>query len=380
MRRRLSEWYASAAILWLNACLLFVALNFALALVHARSEPAALGPIRTTIARAHPDLDARSVDALVAESERRLVYDPYTDMTDPPVTGWFVNVDPAGFRRSAGQGPWPPDRANRNVFLFGGSTTFGFGVADEHTIASYLQPLLSEDGRPARVYNFGHSGYYSTQERILFERLLVAGHHPDVAIFVDGLNDFGSPQDEPMNARQLALGFTLAQGSSWTRLASGLPLTMTVRHAARLLGMPFPDHLADVPPLPAWDDPTYLRAVLERYRRSQRAIAGVGAASGVRTVFVWQPVPSYDFPPGADGRWGAAGGIAWARLGYPMMARALADQPDGEGVVWCADVGADGTDAFYVDRVHYAPVMSSRVARCIADGMRAGGREPRPPR
>jgi len=48
------------------------------------------------------------------------------------------------------------------------------------------------------VYNFGRAGYYSTQERILFEYFVAKGVKPDVAIFLDGLNDFFEKEkDEP---------------------------------------------------------------------------------------------------------------------------------------------------------------------------------------
>jgi hypothetical protein len=64
-------------------------------------------------------------------------------------------------------------------------------VTDAQALGSQLQPLLRQKlGRPVVVYNFGQSKYGSTQERLLFEKLLLEGQKPDMAIFVDGLNDF----------------------------------------------------------------------------------------------------------------------------------------------------------------------------------------------
>jgi lysophospholipase L1-like esterase len=371
MLRRTRDSYLGVAIFWLNACLFFVALNTGLALVHGlRSAPPTLGPLRATIARAQPELDPAAVDVLVAESKRAIVYAPYTDMTDPPVAGRFVNVDAAGFRRSTDQGPWPPDPRNRNVFVFGGSTTFGYGVADAHTIASYLQPLLAAaDGRAPRVYNFGHSGYYSTQERILFERLVVAGRRPDVAIFVDGLNDFGAVGDEPMTAQRLAHGFRSTDESALRTVLTALPLTTTMLHVGRALGLVAAETTEQSTP-PAYDDVAYLTSVFDRYRRSKTAIEGVATAYGIRAVFVWQPVATYRFPPADAGRWPDEGANGWARRGYPLVAQAVRAEPPGDDFVWCADVAPDGTERFYVDPVHYAPIMSERVARCIADAVR----------
>lgn len=111
-------------------------------------------------------------------------------------------------------------------------------VGDGDAIASYLQPLVvAADGRPARVYNFGHSGYYSTQERILFTRLVVAGHVPDVAVFVDGLNDSGAVDDVPMTMPRLAAGYRLFENSAFLTALNALPLATTARHVSRLLGI-----------------------------------------------------------------------------------------------------------------------------------------------
>jgi hypothetical protein len=252
------------------------------------------------------------------------------------------------------------------VFVFGGSTTFGYGVADRDTIASYLQPLLrAPEGRPARVYNFGHSGYYSTQERILFTRLVVAGHVPDVAIFVDGLNDSGAVDDVPMTMPRLAAGYRLFENSAFLTALNALPLATTARHVSRLLGIA-PAELTPHSATACPDDPAVVRTTVDRYRRSMKAIAAVGAVNGFRTLFVWQPVPSYRFPPGDAGKWWTGGAITFARHTYPVV-KGMADAGElGRDFRWCADLAADGTEVFYVDRVHYAPVLAERVARCIA--------------
>jgi hypothetical protein len=370
MWRRLRASYGSVAVMWLNTCLLFLVLNVAIALVHRHTAPQPLRPIRSVVARALPDLDGRTIDALIAETERPIAFEPYTDSTDPPVRGTFVNVDAAGFRHSRDQGPWPPDPARHNVFLFGGSTTFGYGVSDADTIASYLQPMLSATGeRPTSVYNFGHSGYYSTQERILFERLVIAGHRPDTAIFIDGLNDFEAFDDLPVTAERLAYAYERLEEPPLRTALWLLPVTTTVAHLGRRLGLVVPK----ATPGQDGDDASRIRVVLDRYRRSKATIAAVGAAHGVRTAFVWHPIPTYDFPPGGDGLRGST--TALAAQGYRQMAAAVAAGEFDADLVWCAGVAADGTAAFYVDFVHYAPVLSERVARCIADAL--GRHDPR---
>src|SRR5712692_403554 len=107
-----------------------------------------------------------------------------------PYAGRYVNVTESGFRLTKNQGPWLPDRTKYlTIFLFGGSTAFGYGLPDGETVASYLQEFFSSccPSRPARIYNFARGGYFSSQERVLLEKLIVAGFIPDMAVFIDGL-------------------------------------------------------------------------------------------------------------------------------------------------------------------------------------------------
>lgn len=75
------------------------------------------------------------------------------------------------------------------VWLLGGSTAFGFGQRDDHTIASEMVRIADERGVPIRVENLGVSGYVNWQETQVFQDLLAAGERPDVAVFLDGAND-----------------------------------------------------------------------------------------------------------------------------------------------------------------------------------------------
>jgi hypothetical protein len=374
---RLRRAYTGVAIFWLNATLVFLVANAGVAVIHSFTDEPDVEESATRLfftremATMFRDLGPAELEQLQRESVGRLVYEPYTEFAEQPFRGRFVNVVEHGFRQSRDQGPWPPDPAYYNVFLFGGSTSFGVGVPDDHTIASVLQPILGRvEGREARVYNFGRSGYYSTQERILFEQLLTRGFVPDAAVFIDGLNDFAHPDDRPLNGDWLEYcmkRFRTSGQTDYTPCLDLVPLTRTVRHALRILGRHVPGVAEAAPP---YDDPVAADRVIQRYARNKRHIEAVAATWGIRPVFVWQPVPGYNFPPGVPGRWLLASLNGYARFGYPRMVDYAARTPLGDRFVWCADVGADGTERLYVDPVHYSPEMSERVARCIAEGVR----------
>ena len=167
--------------LWL-ACLPFV--------TRVREDPV-FAKYGDDLLLVYPNMNRQQIQDMLFENwSRPYVYADFTHFAERPFQGEYVNVTAAGYRKSADQGPWPPQDDAVNVFVFGGSTTFGYGLPDEQTLASCLQASLQRySARPVRVYNFGVGWYFSTQERLLLEKLLVQGHVPDIAVFVDGLND-----------------------------------------------------------------------------------------------------------------------------------------------------------------------------------------------
>ena len=63
----------------------------------------------------------------------------------------------------------------------------------------------------------------SSQERILFQQLVVQGHVPDLAIFVDGLNEFDQAAKEPIYSDGLRQSMEM-RGRRSASLVSALSL------------------------------------------------------------------------------------------------------------------------------------------------------------
>ena len=103
--------------------------------------------------------------------------------------GPLVNVGAEGLRRTCN--PALHERSGaREVLFFGGSTMWGTGVRDEHTLPSAVaRRLASRPGAAVRCVNEGETGFVSTQELIRLELCLRAGDSPDVVVFLDGVND-----------------------------------------------------------------------------------------------------------------------------------------------------------------------------------------------
>lgn len=379
--------YRDAALLGLNTLVLLLLLNFALWIVFVvrdrngsppASQPAGTQRLRLGHKEFFPTLSEIQFDRLLTEAwSRPHMYQPFVQYAERPFSGTFVNVSDHGFRWTANQGPWPPQAGSLNLFLFGGSTTFGYGVPDRDTVASYLQPYLSERlSRDVRVYNFGRGDYYSTQERILFEQLVASGVTPDLAVFLDGLNDFSRMKDEPVYTARLRAIFDRAptaapaEGDIW----AVIPLVRAARGVRRrIMPAAVPNDLAyDDENIPPAADASVGRQLIERYIANMHLIEAVGAQSQVRTVFAIQPVPMFRYEDSFH-LFRDEGYREHASVGvfYGYLEKYVAEYERGRRVTWCADIQQGRAEPLYVDNVHYGPKLSRAVAQCIGDGVLA---------
>lgn len=127
------------------------------------------------------------------------VYDEETNiyLAYQPFVGWrmrelhtpHINVDASGIRRTTDN---PSENISKfpRIFFYGGSTMWGEGLSDEHTIPSLVSRELNGLEDAAHITNYGEIGYGSAQELALLVEHLKAGLIPDHVVFYDGCNDF----------------------------------------------------------------------------------------------------------------------------------------------------------------------------------------------
>lgn len=386
--KKISQHYKACALILLNTCVFFLLLNTVLFVFfkvkdHIFGEKENIKVTRRysnpSLQKLYPQLDEKSLyDLLIETWSRPYAYEPFTQFKERPYRGEYVNVDENGFRIGKNQGPWPPDPNSFNIFLFGGSTAFGYGVRDEQTIASYLQEILSNRlKRDVRVYNFGRGSYYSTQERVLMEKLLVSGHVPDMAIFLDGLNEFYFHGDEPYGSDVLRQLIDGAGSRSIWALLDKLPmvraawsLKQLANKSLRKNGDSGEQDGAKRVPLDkvTVNNESIINGVIKRYLENGKVIEAVAAAHGVRPVFVWQPVPTYkhDLDYHIFAGWGF-GEHRYSKHGYRYMKELVKENHPGDNFLWCADINENAREPLYIDRVHYSAKMSKKLAATIAD-------------
>jgi hypothetical protein len=254
----------------------------------------------------------------------------------------------------------------------------GAGVPDNQTIAAAMQQRLSACSRPVHIYNFGRGFYFSTQERILFEQLILAGFVPDAAIFFDGLNDFYFADGVPQFTSEFTDFMTRSErpeqaesmGPALGRLLRLLPLTRLLTRTG-LVPAADPIAAAQSPAAPSpLSDDERIKSVIDRWSRNRAIIESIAERNHVRLALVWQPVPTYGYDltklnvyrEGVD----LFGAHRLSGLGYPRAAESYGHEGPATNLLWLADMQRNRPENLYVDAIHYSGSFSSEIAARIA--------------
>jgi lysophospholipase L1-like esterase len=356
------RWYVAVAVTILNCLLVALLLGGIFLLVRAikGAFAANTSPVEKKygdkIFTAYPGWSKDDVRALLSETwSRPSVFEPFTQFKERPFAGRFVNVSADGFRHSSDQAAWPPDTNAFNVFVFGGSTTFGYGLPDAETVPSFLQSWLRTNASPRmNVYNFGRAYYFSSQEIVLFLRLLAAGHVPQLAVFVDGLNDSLYVEDVPRFSDRVSE--LMAGRKSRVSLPAVQDENPSEQGGA--------------------NDPSRNIAskVVRRYQSNMQLAKALGEAYGVRVAFVWQPIPTYKY----DLQYHHFKDEGFVRhknapAVYELMNQNRSELAKEAFFIWCADLQEGIAESFYLDEVHYNPALARRLAARIGEELQARG-------
>lgn len=294
------------------------------------------------------------------------VYSPFVEYRMVAYQGKAFTITEDGYRPNR-LSEQDLKRPGPKVFVFGGSTTMGSGVRDDETIPAGIERALRTAGRgDVQVFNFGVVSYFSTQEMIALQRLLTAGVKPDVAVFVDGLNDFyycTVPDQSSWYDRlvqltrarsRMPLGLELANRSNVVQLARALggDKAVTIREWGS-----YCQGEADV------------RKVIHRLDTNRRMIDAMAERLGFQAVLVQQPVPTYAYDnakrpvPVKDEMLGYH---INAKTGYPLMA-----EMRNQGTLWTRNLlwlaELEPKNNAYVDTVHYSPAFNDLIGAKVAE-------------
>lgn len=213
-------------------------------------------------------------------------YQPYIEWHTHPVQGEYINIDENGIRHTPGS---ECGADSYRIFMFGGSTMWGYGAPDWGTIPAYVQAGVSGD---VCVVNYADVGFNSTQGLIRLIGELQRGNVPDMVIFYDGANEVttaytsGQPgahfyQNQFEDAIQGDLDFGAPQGQS--------PLLDLLRqtNTYRLLGSAPQD--AHEPVFPPYSE-DFVSAIAEVYLTNINAAALLAEDYEFDFLAFWQPL------------------------------------------------------------------------------------------
>lgn len=399
------NFYKTAAIIFFNTVIFFIICNVFLLGVILLKDGVFLKKDRVKmpseqlenvpLEKVYPGYNIQEIDQILKESWDRggLEFEEFTHFKERAFRGKYVNVSQVGYRYSVPQGKWPPDPKAFNIFLFGGSTTFGYGVSDNETIATYLQKEL-RSAFPEKniwIYNFGRGYYYSAQESVLFQRLLMHDYSPDMAIFIDGLNDFVVGYEDKPSGTDNLYKYVEKQNkysdSSISMQASriidniqpalyrfyyNLPVVRLVNYFKRLN-----NHQENNPSEKPMGDAVYsnrrvLEGVINRYFAQKKIIEGIAENHHILPIFVIQPVPNYKYNFKYDFKYKEDSDSrfknnkycdlkCYTLYGYPLLEAELKNY-DSSNILWLADMQEGQKKPLYVDNVHYTADMSRQIA------------------
>jgi hypothetical protein len=189
---------------------------------------------------------------------------------------------------------------------------------------------------------------------------------PDIALFVDGLNDFFRHTNEPALTEQFrdmmqnahrfrGVGAAIEQ-SSVGRLVSGLKRRF---QSAPSAGQPqtSPQSQSE------FNDRPVIDSVIRRYLTNKKLTELIAEHYACDTAFVWQPVPVYNYdlrlhPFSQEGMQDHR----YAEFGYPVMKQQFDSGTLGDNMLWLADIQQDSSKPLYVDQVHYTASFTEQLA------------------
>lgn len=261
-----------------------------------------------------PEEVGEVLDDFYQLSLQGFIYQPWVQFSEPPFAGKHlsVDIDDRGFpiRRTANPAI-DNTRPVINILVLGGSTTFGYNVADEQTWPSYLSAILNEKARSGslaqqvHVTNYGRGYYDTSQEMALLIDLLKNGQRPNLVLFMDGVN-WGPDEDIPEFTPQLerAVDYTqhgseraaMDQFKSW--LGRWVPMfRLMFSLKSRLQKPPAPGQQAQATGNTLTQaQQEHVARILERFRQNRNIIKSVCHEYGIETIFFIQPDAVYNYP------------------------------------------------------------------------------------
>jgi len=298
-----------------------------------------------------------------------LQYKPFVAWSRKEFTGEAVHVNADGDRVHS---PTTEDPVG-HIRFFGGSTTWGTGVDDEHTIPALFNALNTD----WLVHNHGEAGFLSRQELARLINIVNRGEPTDLVVFYDGYNDVRNlcrnGVDLLGHGRQQKLA-SLVAGRLFTVQAMTSSFQQLAQDFARRSGK------KTYAPSRCVDNPEYGEKIANTLIANWRVARAVAALANADFIAILQPTAAignpnishlvddafslddYSTPKGQEKLNGKkmAKGVD-IRIVYPHIQKRIAE----EGLDFVLDLtdAYDGNELIYMGPSHVTANGNERIAK-----------------
>jgi lysophospholipase L1-like esterase len=230
---------------------------------------------------------------LEARQVENYQYQPFVLWRHRPFEGTHVNVNQDGIRVTPGAECIP---GAFTVYVFGGSSMWGWGSPDWGTIPAYLQAGLEEIiKRPVCVVNMGEVAYVSTQSLLSLILQLQKGNIPDVVLFLGGFNDVhvafesGEPDTHHM-LFDIPIAFEEPENHLlyWLRATKSFWLAKALTQSAGVYDVLLKQY-QDSFAIHHQDTDELAYAVLDNFLDNYNIIQRLADEFGFQSFFFWEP-------------------------------------------------------------------------------------------
>ena len=304
---------------------------------------------------ARPDSSDEFNDLVTKETamSNQYMYEPWVEFKNIDYKGKWMNIE-GNVRKSIPDAYYNPEAKDTLlVYFFGGSTTFGFNVADFETIPSYFVDEYKKrypNAKSIKVVNYGCPNYYSYQELMLFTKLLIEEHKPDIAVFFDGLNDFWfgkmNYSSESFYSFYFRKSYFAARPPSTSDKWFVDSLQNLFKTPAGLTEQQFSDKL------------------ISNYFKNIESIKRMATVTGTKTFFFCQPTPFYHYPHQMDDPMVFKDTNTRFNYIYPIIERRADSIPN---FTFMGRLLEKEPLYPFVDGFHYAPHIHRKIASQMMD-------------
>jgi lysophospholipase L1-like esterase len=289
-------------------------------------------------------------------------YTPFIGWTRKDYTGRYINIKD-GHRQT--YRPSMNSKPVLRLYIFGGSFTWGTGGRDDYTIASYLVKLAGQEGMYVEAENYAESAFVNWQSVIRFAELCAEGKVPDIAIFVEGVNDVGAKLQTPYLKRVHA---NFPEWREWVEQHDDprkwFEKNSLLHKVARRLGYGLEERRARETILSTEPERVQRLAheIVTTYQENAAFVRKLAEAYGFKAWFFWQPMVSTKKHPTAVER------TYVDDFGNAMtdVYRAATQEIRSHGFAIDLSTSFDDQDrTIYIDQAHITEVGNEIIAKNI---------------